>query len=177
MSDTTVRFIAADDRLAKPLFADLEREYDARYGDFFGEAASTELGRYPLAEFAPPHGAFLVLTEQVAGDDEQGADDEEAVAGGAFRRYDERTAELKRIWTRPDRRGRGLARRVVAELEAEARRRGYERIFLTTGPRQPEAVALYLASGYEPQFDPSLPASEIGVHAFRKSLAREEAVA
>lgn len=169
MSDTIVRFIAADDPLAKPLLADLEREYDARYGDLFGEVASVELNRYPAHEFAAPHGAFLVLTEPAAAD-ERGDRGEQPVAGGAFRRYDEHTAELKRIWTRADRRGRGLAKRVVAALEAEAQRQGYTEVFLTTGPRQPEAVALYLGAGYEPQFDSARPAEEIGIHAFRKHL-------
>ena len=162
----SVRFVRSDDELAKPLLADLEREYDSRYGDHFGEPASVELQRYPAAEFAPPHGAFLVLIE-----------DGEPVAGGAFKRFDDRTAELKRVWTHPDRRGRGLGTRVVAELEAAARHLGYTRIYLTTGFRQPEAVALYLSSGYTPRFDPSRPAEEIGIHAFDKSLVTEGAPA
>lgn len=167
MSETIVRFVAADDPLARPMLEDLEREYDARYGDDFGEPASAELARYPVSEFAPPSGAFVVLTEPSA------SGGEEVVAGGAFRRFDERTAELKRIWTRADRRGRGLAGAVVAALEAEAARRGYSAVFLTTGPKQPEAVRLYLRSGYAPQFDPTQPAAEIGIHAFRKFLRPE----
>ncbi|MET4156720.1 GNAT family N-acetyltransferase [Agromyces sp. PvR057] len=163
MSDTIVRFIAADDPLARPLLDDLEREYDARYGDHFGSRASEEINRYPVQEFALPSGAFLVLVEFVDGV-------ETPIAGGAFRRYDDHTAELKRIWTRADRRGRGLAGEVVAALESEARRLGYTDIFLTTGPRQPEAVSLYLREGYEPQFDTTLPPAEVGIHAFRKRL-------
>lgn len=77
----------------------------------------------------------------------------ETVAGGAFRRYDAAAAELKRVWTHPRHRGEGLGRLVVRELEREALRRGYRRIYLTTGPRRPEAVHLYLASGYDPQSD------------------------
>ena len=158
----SVRHVSADDTLAKPLLADLEREYDGRYGDFFGERANTELTRYPASDFAPPHGAFLVILE-----------DGEPIAGGAFKRFDHRTAELKRVWTHPDRRGRGLGRRVVAELEAVARELGYTAVTLTTGPRQPEAVALYLASGYTPRFDRALPAEQIGIHAFDKALVTE----
>lgn len=164
MTALVVQLVAADDDLARPLITDLAREYDARYGDFFGEPASRELSRYPASDFASPHGAFLLLLE-----------DGHPVAGGAFKRYDETTAELKRVWTHPDRRGRGLGRRVVAELEAEALRRGYSAIFLTTGPRQPEAVRLYLASGYTPRFDPALPAADIGIHAFDKTLVTEGA--
>nr|WP_225956285.1 bifunctional GNAT family N-acetyltransferase/class I SAM-dependent methyltransferase [Amycolatopsis lexingtonensis] len=97
---------------------------------------------YPDGHFSPPGGGMLLLLS-----------DGVAVAGGAFQHYDGETAELKRIWTDRAHRGRGFARRVVAELEAEAAGRGYSRIFLTTGPNQPEARGLYLAAGYTPHFD------------------------
>jgi GNAT superfamily N-acetyltransferase len=80
-----------------------------------------------------------------------------AVAGGAFRRYDAETAELKRIWTHSSYRRQGLARRVLEVLEAETVRLGYRRLFLTTGPRQPEARELYLAAGFTPLFDVTAP--------------------
>ncbi|MEU6717985.1 GNAT family N-acetyltransferase [Nonomuraea sp. NPDC046802] len=131
-----VRLVRVSDPAAAPLLEGLRLEYTSRYG------ANDELARFPEAEFAPPHGAFIVL-----------ARDGETVAGGAFRRHDETTAELKRVWTHPGHRRAGFGRLVVGELEREARSRGYRRIYLTTGPRQPEAVGLYLASGYEPQFD------------------------
>jgi GNAT superfamily N-acetyltransferase len=162
LPDTTTdefRYVAATDDLAKPLLEELELEYDTRYGDFFGERASTELSRYPAEEFAAPSGAFVLLVR-----------DGEPIAGGAFKRYDAETAELKRIWTRSDHRREGLGRRVVAELEAEAGRRGYSRVYLTTGPRQPEAKHLYLVTGYSPLFDLDAAAEEVGIHAFEKSL-------
>ncbi|MGW9021598.1 GNAT family N-acetyltransferase [Leucobacter chromiiresistens] len=155
-----VRIVHPDDALARPLLADLEREYDARYGvEVFGEAAAVELNRYPVESFVAPTGAFLVLLLDGA-----------PVSGGAFMRYDDRTAEFKRVWTRADLRGRGLARRVLSALEREAARLGYERVYLTTGPRQPEAVALYLRAGYAPLFDPRRDAADIGIHAFEKPL-------
>jgi hypothetical protein len=76
-----------------------------------------------------------------------------AVGGGAFMRHDERTAELKRVWTHADLRRQGLASKVLLELEAQVLRQGYERICLTTGFRQPEAVGLYLGHGYTALFD------------------------
>lgn len=85
-------------------------------------------------------------------------------------RFDESTAEFKRIWTHSDHLGRGLASRVLAELEAEALRLGYTQVYLTTGPRQPEAVRLYLKNGYTPLFDPAREAEEIGIHGFTKDL-------
>lgn len=159
MSDTRglqVLRVAQDDPLAAPLLTELAVEYSTRYERPFEEQFES-LTTHPGEEFAPPHGALLVLVE-----------DGEPVAGGAFRRYDERTAELKRIWTSKHHRRRGLGRIVLDELESEAVRRGYSRIYLTTGWRQPEAVALYLAAGYTALFDPSLPAEEIGPHPFEK---------
>ncbi|WP_217134101.1 GNAT family N-acetyltransferase [Leucobacter chinensis] len=160
LDELVVRIVHPSDSLAAPLLADLEREYDARYGiEVLGEPAAAELNRYPNEAFVAPNGTFLVL---LAGG--------EVLSGGAFKRYDERTAEFKRIWTRADVRGRGLAKRVLAALENEASALGYERVYLTTGPRQPEAVALYLGTGYEPQFDTARPAAEVGLHAFTKHL-------
>ncbi|MFB9690463.1 GNAT family N-acetyltransferase [Amycolatopsis plumensis] len=134
-------WVAQSDPRVRPLLADLAREYSSRYHRVLNDV-HFELREYPPERFAQPHGGLLLLLTDGA-----------AVAGGAFQRYDEETAELKRIWTHRAHRGHGLGRRVVAELEAEAGRRGYTRIFLTTGPNQPEARGLYLATGYTPHFD------------------------
>ena len=144
--DLQVVRVHPDDPLAAPLFAELAVEYDTRYGDLFG-GASEELTRYPAEAFQPPDGEFLLLVE-----------DGVAVAGGAFRRHvDPDTAEVKRMWTAASHRRRGLARRVLAELESRAAARAYRRMYLTTGPRQPEARDLYLAAGWTPLFDPAVP--------------------
>ncbi|PZE92846.1 GNAT family N-acetyltransferase [Curtobacterium sp. MCBD17_008] len=158
------RTVHPDDPAVAPLLADLEHEYDTRYGDSSDEPASVELRRWPAEDFVAPRGAFVLLFE-----------DDQLVAGGAFKPYDAETVELKRIWTAPAARGRGLAGLVVAELEAEARRRGFRRVHLTTGPRQPEAVRLYLRSGYTPRFDRGRPPEEIGIHPFEKVLDEAEA--
>lgn len=47
-------------------------------------------------------------------------------------------------------RGNGLARRILAALEDDARAAGRTRMVLETGNKQPEAIALYASSGYEP---------------------------
>ncbi|MFD8978183.1 MULTISPECIES: GNAT family N-acetyltransferase [Streptomyces] len=141
------------DPLARPLLDELAYEYTTRYG------SAHDLSRYPATEFTPPDGAFLLLMEQGR-----------PVAGGAYRRYDDHTAELKRIWTHSAHRRRGLARRVLTVLEREAAARGYTRIHLTTGPRQPEARGLYLASGYRPLFDVSADPESLGPLPFEKFL-------
>lgn len=152
----TVVHAGVGDPLVRPLLRELGHEYSSRYG----KDAHGELARYPAEEFAPPHGVLLLLLH--AG---------HPVAGGGYRRYDHRTAELKRIWTHSAHRRRGLARRVVAELEREAAQSGYRRIYLTTGPRQPEARALYTATGYTPLFDVSADPESIGPLPFEKHLA------
>ncbi|WP_454199131.1 GNAT family N-acetyltransferase [Nocardia sp. Marseille-Q1738] len=160
LSTATLRVhrVAQDDPLAAPLLAELALEYSSRYGGTPGEVHAS-LREHPATAFAPPHGALLVVTR-----------DGEAVAGGAFQRFDARTAELKRIWTSREHRRQGLGRFVLDQLEAEITRRGYRRVYLTTGPRQPEAVGLYLAAGYLPLYDPDLPAEQIGPHPFEKHL-------
>jgi predicted GNAT family acetyltransferase len=117
------------------------------------------LTEVPATDFIEPNGVFIILQENG-----------ETVAGGALRRYDPLTAEVKRVWTSHRHRRRGLARRVMAELEAAATELGYQRIHLTTGPRQPEARNLYLAAGYTPRFDPAADPETIGPLAFAKEL-------
>ena len=147
------------DPLAAALLEGLASEYSARYGGD-AEHKHSELLAYPAEEFEPHAGALIVGVSRGV-----------PVAGGAFRRYDSMTAELKRIWTATAYRQRGYGKLVVAELERIALLRGYTRVYLTTGWRQPEAVALYLAMGYTPLYDQSLDSDEIGRHPFEKLLA------
>jgi GNAT superfamily N-acetyltransferase len=148
-----------EDPLALPVLHDLEREYDGRYGTRFGGPASLEINRYPASAFGAPGGTFLLLLR-----------DGRAISAGAFMTVGEHTAEIKRVWTDASHRGQGLARVVLAELEAEAARRGFTEIVLSTGPSQPEAVRLYFAAGYTPLFDPNDPPEVIVFHHFRKDL-------
>ncbi|WNI18851.1 GNAT family N-acetyltransferase [Actinacidiphila sp. ITFR-21] len=136
-----VRTATLTDPLTQPLLRELEYEYSTRYPSFDG--VGREMARYPAEEFEPRGGGLLLLLLR----------DGEPVAGGAYRRFDGQTAELKRIWTHSAHRRGGLARRVVTELEQAAAAAGYTRVFLTTGPRQPEAKALYLSTGYTALFD------------------------
>lgn len=152
---TVLRAEVGDPELA-PLLEDLKVEYGTRYGRV---SDYTELVEVPAQDFGPPDGTFLVLTENGV-----------TIAGGAIRRYDDETAEVKRVWTSPAHRRRGLGRRLMAELEQVALDLGYRRIHLTTGPRQPEACELYLAAGYRARFDLSADPESIGPLAFAKEL-------
>ena len=154
------RFVAVrqDDPLAEPLLAELAVEYATRYGAT-EEAVSNWLRGYPADEFAPPGGGLLI-----------GLLNDLPVTGGAFRRFDDSTAELKRIWTDSRYRRRGYGRALLAELEAEIAARGYRRIYLTTGDRQPEAEELYLSSGYRRLDEPLPGKGEVYPMAFMKTL-------
>jgi len=155
-----LRFVAVgqEDALAEPLLAELTVEYASRYGAT-EDMVSKWLREYPAQEFAPPHGGLLI-----------GLLDAQPVTGGAFCRFDDDTAELKRIWTDSGHRRRGHARALLIELETAIAARGYRRVYLTTGDRQPEAEALYLATGYT-RLDEPLPAEgDVFPIAFVKEL-------
>lgn len=159
MSDSFIVTSPLDPR-ARPLVEDLIREYDERYGTLFSKGgAREEVFRYPPEAFAAPHGTFLLLVR-----------DGQTIGGGAFMRYDDETAEFKRIWTRGDLRRQGLARRIVVELERQAADLGYTRVYLTTGFRQPEAKGLYLGLDYRPLFNPDLPPELYATLPFEKHI-------
>ena len=157
----TFLYTGITDPLAQPLFDELSDEYATRYGESHSlkSPLNKEMNKYPPILFTPPGGAFLLLIREG-----------EPIAGGAFMQIDERTVELKRIWTASAYRRQGLSTRVVHELEDEAARRGFTRIFLTTGNRQPEARNLYLQTGYTPLFDVDADPERIGLLAFEKEI-------
>jgi GNAT superfamily N-acetyltransferase len=155
-----LRFVAVgqQDPLAEPLLAELAVEYASRYGAT-EDAVAKWLRGYPADEFAPPGGGLLI-----------GLVDDQPVTGGAFRRFDDATAELKRIWTDSRYRRRGYAKALLVELEAEIAARGYRRVYLTTGDRQPEAEALYLSVGYLRLAEPLPADGDVYPLAFVKAL-------
>lgn len=71
-----------------------------------------------------------------------------AVGCGAFKPFDERTVEIKRMFVLPEYRGKGIAKLVLAELEQWAVEIGYVAAVLETGKQQIDAVALYSHAGY-----------------------------
>lgn len=75
-------------------------------------------------------------------------EEEQAAGCGAFKQYDEQSAEIKRMFVDPDFRGRGIAGLILAELERWARELNFTRSILETGLRQTEAVKLYQKENY-----------------------------
>ena len=123
---------------AQLLVEAVQEEYVARYG-------GRDESPVDPVDFEDPLGQFFVAYL-----------DDAPVATGAWRRSSvtalgaEVTAEVKRMYVVPAARGRGLARRMLAHLEASAAEHGAEAIVLETGLAQPEAIALYESSGYVP---------------------------
>lgn len=72
----------------------------------------------------------------------------ELVACGAFRPLEGAVCEIKRMFVRPEMRGRGYAGLLLRKLERLALAEGYAFVRLETGVRQPEAIRLYERSGY-----------------------------
>jgi putative acetyltransferase len=73
----------------------------------------------------------------------------EAVGCGAIKEYSEGAAEIKRMFVRAERRGRGIAKSILSELEMWANELGFSECILETGLKQREAIGLYQKSGYE----------------------------
>jgi len=57
--------------------------------------------------------------------------------------------EIKRMYTRPTHRGKGLARALLEFLESKAKEKGCSQFALETGNLQPEAIGLYARCGYQ----------------------------
>lgn len=72
----------------------------------------------------------------------------EPVGCGALKRKDRTTGEIKRMWTAPSARGRGVAREVLQALETIAREAGLTTLHLETNRTLTEAQALYRKAGY-----------------------------
>ncbi|MBT2366853.1 GNAT family N-acetyltransferase [Streptomyces sp. ISL-10] len=137
-----LRAVAFDHPDAVKLNDQVQLEYVERYGD--GEGDVTPLD---ASMFAPPSGLYLIAYD---------AEDRPLATGGWRSQddgpmgYSDGDAELKRMYVIPEARGLGLARRILAALEEDARAAGRARMVLETGDMQPEAIALYASSGYEP---------------------------
>jgi GNAT superfamily N-acetyltransferase len=128
------------DPVVTELVAAVQQEYVVRYG-------GQDRAVVDPAEFAPPDGLFLV-----------GWLDGIAVACGGWRVHERpiggaSTVEIKRMYVAAAVRRSGLARVLLAELERTARAAGHGYVLLNTGNGQPEAIALYQASGYD-EIDP-----------------------
>jgi putative acetyltransferase len=71
------------------------------------------------------------------------------VGCGAIKEYSPTIMEIKRMYTLPESRGKGIATKVLTELELWAADLSYKKCILETGKKQPEAIGLYRKNGYK----------------------------
>jgi GNAT superfamily N-acetyltransferase len=112
-------------------FQELERRFENGYRRSMDPPVAD-------AQFLPPTGLFLLawLDGTLAG-------------CGAVKRADAATGEIKRIWTAPEARGHGVARKILTALEDAARDMGYQAVRLDSNRALTEAHALYRRAGYQ----------------------------
>ena len=67
---------------------------------------------------------------------------------GCFKKYDDTSAEIKRMFVKNTERGQGIAYKILSELERWAKESGFKDTILETGDKQHEAIALYQKLGY-----------------------------
>ena len=134
MTELEIRAVPYDSPVARSLTTAALADLAERYG---GNGDDTPVH---ASEFEPPSGVFLVayLANRPVG-----------CAGWRSHGDAGEDAELKRMYVAPEARGRGVARRLLAEVERSAREHGRVRLILECGDRQPEAIALYRSSGYQ----------------------------
>jgi len=137
--DLVIARVGIDHPDALALIAEVQAEYVVRYG------GPDETPLDP-SMFLDPLGAFFV-----------GYRGGTPVMMGAWRRRTDvealgtmQTAEIKRMYVASGQRGLGLARVMLGHLERTAAAAGVVAAILETGLRQPEAIALYESSGYQP---------------------------
>jgi GNAT superfamily N-acetyltransferase len=124
--------VALTDRRAQALEDAMLSETAERY-------RSERPGPVDGALFDPPDGLFVLAVA-----------DGRPVGCGGFRRLGPGQAELKRMYVVPSHRGKAVGRRLLQFLEEQALAAGYGDRWLETGTKQPEAVSLYVSSGYRP---------------------------
>jgi GNAT superfamily N-acetyltransferase len=135
--------------LVEELRAEINVRYAADVATMTPEEAALDDAAY-LAEVTAdlvrrPHGCFVVARL-----------DGELVGCGAVKRYHpvdgsepvDGVGEIKRMYTVPAARRRGVSSAILARLEDLAVELGYHRLVLETGTEQPEAMALYEARGW-----------------------------
>ena len=151
------------------------REYIEWIGlDLSFQDIDAELDGLP-GEYAPPRGALFVVEDRGRLVAMIGLRplDERACRAGA---YDANAGEMKRLFVRPEARGRGLAKRLITQVLDEARRLGYDEIRLDTLPMMSDAQALYVALGFHdiaPYYDSPIAGTRFMALRLRSGQAKQ----
>jgi DNA-binding MarR family transcriptional regulator/GNAT superfamily N-acetyltransferase len=111
-------------------FGELNQRFDAGFDPSCSISADAH-------ELTPPAGVLLIARLR-----------EQPVGCGALKYHADGPAQLKRMWVAPETRGLGVGRRLLEQLEQQARDDGVTVLRLETNGALTEALALYRRSGY-----------------------------
>jgi putative acetyltransferase len=133
-----VRFVSAESEEQLGRIKDLFIEYASSLNfDLCFQNFDKELARLP-GDYAPPDGCLLL------------AEHETKTAGCvALRKFSQGICEMKRLYVRPEFKGKGIGRGLALTIIEEARKLGYSKMLLDTVPSMKEAIALYRSLGFK----------------------------
>jgi GNAT superfamily N-acetyltransferase len=128
---------------AVPVTDALAHELLTEYFSYRAETFPTPSGyvtTFPTPEqFEPPRGVFIIVEGSGS-----------ALGCGGIRQLDEGRFEVKHLWVRPDDRSAGLGRKLLGELELQARLWEATELVLDTNESLAAAGGLYRSSGFDP---------------------------
>ncbi|TQO18949.1 acetyltransferase (GNAT) family protein [Rhodoglobus vestalii] len=126
-----------------PVTDALAHELLTEYFSYRAETFPTPSGyvtTFPTPEqFEPPRGVFMIVEGPGS-----------ALGCGGIRQLDEGRFEVKHLWVRPDGRSAGLGRKILGELERQARHWEATELVLDTNESLAAAGGLYRSSGFDP---------------------------
>ncbi len=97
-------------------------------------------------------------------------DDLKPIGCGAWKKVNDKTAEIKRIYVLPEYRRRGAASLIVKTMEADAEKAGFKHFILETAKTTMDSAKLYLSLGYEETNYYGSPAGENNSRCFEKTI-------
>ena len=123
--------IPKQNQVALALIKELNEELRNRY-------PSSSVHELNLDKIDNKNGIFIVASSE-----------QKPLACGAISKLENGVGEIKRVYVRKEARRKGIAKLMMAKLEAEAIKLGFEQLKLETGDRQPESLGLYALLGYK----------------------------
>jgi putative acetyltransferase len=132
------KIIRAESKEYLPQVRDIFEEYANSLGfDLHFQEFNQEVADRP-GEYAPPDGRLILAME-----------DDKIAGCVALRKLGVGICEMKRLYVKPEFRGKKIGRELAQAVIDEARKIGYQRMRLDTVPFMKEAIALYRSLGFK----------------------------
>ena len=136
-------------------YAMLAQKLDEYYFELVGDI------QFKYAEVNKPHNMNAVCVVY---------EGDEPIACGAWKKIDDETAEIKRIYVLPEHRRKGAASMIVTAMEADAAKTGRKRFILETARTTADSASLYVSLGYEEIDYYGSPAGAENCRCFKKEI-------